>query len=143
MLFHEERYRFLSNFYPAPVRFEGLVYPTVENAYQASKIIPKHRNFFQQLTPGQAKREWKQYPLVDDWNNNKMKIMFKLLVQKFKNPVLRQKLIDIHEEIIEDNYWHDNFWGNCLCDKCQNKPGENVLGRLLTVIREMILLKLI
>jgi hypothetical protein len=34
--FHNE-YRFLSNFYPAEVSFEGLVFPTVEHAYVAAK----------------------------------------------------------------------------------------------------------
>lgn len=30
-------YEFLSNFYPAPVTLDGVVYPTVENAFQGSK----------------------------------------------------------------------------------------------------------
>lgn len=30
-------YEFLSNFYPAPVTLDGVVYPTVENAFQAAK----------------------------------------------------------------------------------------------------------
>ena len=33
--FHEE-YRFLSNFYPVKVEYDGVQYPTVEHAYQAA-----------------------------------------------------------------------------------------------------------
>ena len=33
------RYRFLSNFWPATVEFEGMTYPTVEHAYQSAKTL--------------------------------------------------------------------------------------------------------
>src|SRR3954468_6821071 len=32
-------YRFLSNFWPAGVEFEGITYPTAEHAYQAAKTL--------------------------------------------------------------------------------------------------------
>ena len=32
-------YRFLSNFWPAQVVFEGVTYPTSEHAYQAAKTL--------------------------------------------------------------------------------------------------------
>ena len=32
-------YRFLSNFWPCVVEYEGTEYPSVENAYQAAKTI--------------------------------------------------------------------------------------------------------
>lgn len=33
------KYRVLSNFYPSKIVYEGRVYPTVENAYQAAKTM--------------------------------------------------------------------------------------------------------
>ena len=36
--------------------------------------------------------------------------------------------------IIEGNYWHDNFYGQCTCEKCAGK-GKNKLGKLLMDIR--------
>ena len=30
-------FRFLSNFYPSPVKFRGILYPSVEHAYQSAK----------------------------------------------------------------------------------------------------------
>ena len=34
-----DEYFFLSNFYPVRISFEGIIYPSVENAYQAQKTI--------------------------------------------------------------------------------------------------------
>ena len=33
----KEKYRFLSNFYPCPITYEGFTYPNVEAAFQAQK----------------------------------------------------------------------------------------------------------
>lgn len=32
-------HRFLSNFYPSPIIYDGVAYPTVEHAYQAQKTL--------------------------------------------------------------------------------------------------------
>jgi hypothetical protein len=42
--------------------------------------------------------------------------------------------------LIEGNWWHDNFYGSCTCNKCVNK-GENNLGKILMKIREELLEK--
>ena len=44
-------YRFLSNFFPSPVEFEGLVFPTVEHAFQAAKALSP-------LEAGVSARDW-------------------------------------------------------------------------------------
>ena len=62
-------------------------------------------------------------------------------MQKFCNPkndYLGGKLdMTGLEEIVEGNYWHDNYWGNCTCDKCKNIEGQNKLGKILMKIRMM------
>src|SRR4051794_21773182 len=37
----EGQYRFLSNFFPAEVEFEGMTYPSVEHAYQSAKTTDR------------------------------------------------------------------------------------------------------
>lgn len=129
--FRGERW-FLSNFYPAPV----FGYPTVEHAFVASKTLdPAWRAKVKACaSPGQAKRLGRTIPLRPDWDLRKLEIMRALLVEKFRDPELRAKLLATTGALQELNTWHDNYWGTCTCDRCQNM-GQNHLGRLLTQIR--------
>ena len=71
-----------------------------------------------------------------DWEQIRPVIMEFLLRQKFDQLALKEKLIDTgDQELIEDNHWHDNYWGDCSCKKCENIPGKNNLGKLLMQIR--------
>lgn len=138
--FFGENYRFLSNFHPAEIWFEGQFYINSENAYQASKIESKYRHLFSSIKPSLSKKDWKNYPLIDktaeDWNNRKYDVMSVILFDKFyRNLDLRKKLLDTGDKYLEEtNHWHDNFYGNCICDKCGYK-GNNNLGKILMKIR--------
>lgn len=51
--------------------------------------------------------------------------------EKFKDEQLKEMLLSTgNADIIEGNYWHDNFWGQCSCEKCVGK-GKNNLGKIL------------
>ena len=131
------RYRAFSNFYPARVRFDGVVYPTVEHAFQAAKTLdPTWRQVMREAsTAGIAKRYGRQVPLRDDWEEVKCDIMLDLLRQKFASSILNATLRATGDQLlIEGNTWHDNFWGSCLCARCGNR-GENHLGKLLMQVR--------
>ncbi len=135
MLFKDE-YDFLSNFYPAVITVDNITYPTLENAYQAQKCIDCSKRIeFVNITPGQAKRLGRKVELRKDWEEVKDSIMYDLLLKKFSNAQLRERLRSVKEEIVESNYWHDNYWGSCVCNKCQNK-GSNKLGKMLMKIRD-------
>jgi predicted NAD-dependent protein-ADP-ribosyltransferase YbiA (DUF1768 family) len=60
-----------------------------------------------------------------------------LVRQKFSlYPTLREKLLATgEEELVEGNYWHDNFWGACSCRKCEGREKHNHLGRILMKVR--------
>ena len=128
------QYRFLSNFWPASINYEGIEYCTTESAYQASKTLDSTiRKHIAGLSPGQAKRYAKTILLRQDWEFVKVGIMEQLLRLKFAIPELRQQLRmtgDAHLE--ETNHWGDRFWG------VSSGVGENVLGQLLMKIREEI-----
>lgn len=133
----ERDYRFLSNFHPKVITYEDLVFPSVENAYQASKSEDiEIRKKFQKLTPGEAKHLGGEINLRSDWDNVKDKIMTELLNLKFSfKSDLLHILMDTHDSIlVEGNYWHDNYWGVCYCTKCPGK-GLNRLGSILMDIR--------
>jgi predicted NAD-dependent protein-ADP-ribosyltransferase YbiA (DUF1768 family) len=61
--------------------------------------------------------------------------MERILKKKFKNVNLRSKLISCDIDIIEHNYWHDNYYGDCTCKKCNSITGQNHLGKILMKIR--------
>ncbi len=126
-------YRFLSNFYPAKVKLDGLEYKTLENAYQAAKNFDmERRKMFLTLTAGQAKNEGQNTLLRPDWHQVKVLVMTNLVRDKFNNnPELRTKLLETGDaELIEGNTWGDTFWGVC------KGKGENHLGKILMKIRQ-------
>lgn len=130
----KDEYRFLSNFYPA-------LGSTVEHQYQAAKTLDKDwaRRILQSRTAGEAKRAGRNAPLRPDWDEVKIPVMRELLVRKFSNPELREKLVaTANFLLVEGNWWHDNFWGKCYCARCHTKVGENHLGKLLMEIRNDI-----
>lgn len=52
-------YGFLSNFYNCCIEYEGKVYSSVENAFQASKTLSgDEREIFTKCTPIEAKKTW-------------------------------------------------------------------------------------
>lgn len=133
-----DNFRFLSNFWPCEIQFDGYTYPSVEHAYQAAKTLdPGERKIIRACsTPGRAKRAGRKAHLRPDWDNVKLQIMSDLVTQKFTDPNLARKLrATSPKALIEGNNWHDNFWGICLCPKCKNIIGQNHLGTILMKTR--------
>lgn len=127
------RYNFLSNFYPVGIVFEGIRYPSVEHAYQAAKTLSEvdritisHARY-----AGQAKSIGRRVKLRENWDEIRLDVMLTLLREKFKSPKLATRLLlTKDEELVEENYWNDTFWGVC------KGVGENHLGKLLMQVRE-------
>lgn len=124
------QFRFLSNFWEAKVEFEGVIYPSVENAYQAAKVPANFRDKFYLATPGQCKRFGQNVPLPMGWEEKKLEVMEQLVRAKFKNPELKEKLLSTgHCELQEGNTWGDQFWG------ISRGKGQNNLGKILMKVR--------
>jgi ribA/ribD-fused uncharacterized protein len=131
-------YQFLSNFYPHPVEFDGLVYPTSEAAFQAQKCTdPADREKYTRCkNPVMAKRMGRREVLPPDWETACYAAMEAILRVKFSDPDLAARLIATGDAYLEEgNHWHDNRWGRCRCEACRDKVAENRLGRMLMEIR--------
>ena len=130
--FHDE-YRFLSNFFPVSVRYEGITFPTVEHAYQAAKTVDEAERwkFAELKSPGQAKRRGRKTAIRADWESVKVQVMSELVRQKFfRHEELAEMLLATEEaELVEGNTWGDRFWGVC------EGVGQNWLGRILMTVR--------
>ena len=128
----KDEYRWLSNFWPATVKFDGDTYSSVEHAYQAAKYPKEERHKFLVITAANAKRFGKMAILPSGWDENKEKLMLQLVREKFNNNAeLKQKLIDTGDAYLEEtNWWKDTFWGVC------NGDGQNVLGKILMKVRK-------
>jgi len=126
-------YDFLSNFHPSPIEVNGILYPTVEHAFQAAKTsIPEERQALADTTtPGSAKRLGRKVQLRPDWEEVKVGIMEELVRLKFTtHPDLREQLLATGDaELVEGNNWNDRFWGVC------RGQGRNELGKILTKVR--------
>lgn len=139
---------FLSNFYPCSIEYDGLLYPSVEHFYVPMKSnseqnidnITYSNIEFRKLiifkTASSAKRLGRKISIRNDWDNIKDNIMYFALKEKFKDKSLLEKLKITEEyELIEGNYWHDNYWGSCYCERCCFN-GKNKLGKMLMSIRD-------
>jgi len=138
-------YEFLTNFYNQDSYFvyNNLRWDSAEAAFQAMKYDGNNKQkihkIFSKLTPSEAKQLGKAIQLRSDWDSVKVSIMEEILKEKFSIPDLKQLLISTNgKDLVEGNTWHDNFWGNCTCDKCKNIEGQNILGKLLKRIRKRV-----
>jgi ribA/ribD-fused uncharacterized protein len=127
--------KFLSNFYSVEVELDGVIYMSVEHAYQAAKTLdteerkPFHKHPLP--TAGESKKLGRKLTIRPDWESVKLQVMKDLLVQKFAIPELKEMLAETKgKTLVEGNYWNDFYWGVC------KGKGENHLGKLLMEIRD-------
>jgi ribA/ribD-fused uncharacterized protein len=133
-----------SNFLPYKKSFQhcGIVVKTPEHFYQQAKT----ENTFQKIdilnaeTPGRAKRLGAKCKLRPEWEEVKYGVMYKAQELKvFSEPDYRELVKNATPyEFIEWNYWHDNEWGSCVCEKCTDKPKKNLLQKVLLELQHVI-----
>ena len=126
---------YLSNFYNAPITWEGITYKNNESAFQSAKLLDVNKRLlFANLNASDAKRKGRRVQLRPDWEKVKTKIMYDICYAKFtQNQYLKDKLLSTgNEYLIEGNDWNDTFWGVC------NGRGYNNLGKILMQVRNNI-----
>ena len=135
--YFDGKYRFLSNFWLAPVTYEGITYPSTEHAYQAAKSMGRDiREAFSEInSPSEVKKLGQVITIRPDWEDIKINVMRDIVTAKFEqNEDLMRLLMDTKgQELIEGNTWGDRFWGECPIGN-----GRNELGKILMGIRDDI-----
>ncbi|WP_431881705.1 NADAR family protein [Micromonospora chalcea] len=137
----KDRWAFLSNFHPAPLRWEGIHYPTSEHAFNAGKTLDRGRRLWiaGASSPWVAKQRGRQVPLRPGWDVEvRYQVMAEVLKAKFTaHPGRVDALLSTgNADLIEGNKWCDTHWGRCFCARDGHLGvGENHLGRLLMELR--------
>ena len=132
----KKEFSFLSNFFiHKEISYDGLRSDNVEALFQAMKAFSRFDAI--QIagcsSPSEAKRLGRQIKMKPNWDSIKVGIMKEILIEKFRIPKLRQKLLDTGSEYLQEgNWWGDTFWGVC------KGVGDNNLGKLLMEIRQEI-----
>jgi ribA/ribD-fused uncharacterized protein len=130
-----------SNFLPfdTPMDYQGMRFKNVETFYQAMKTLDVEiRKKISLSTAAESKKIGRSIIIRNDWEDIKQKVMLFALNYKFTlDTTWGKKLVETQEDIIEWNYWHDNYWGECTCSNCKytNVIPKNVLGKMLVDIR--------
>lgn len=107
-------YSFLSNFFPCKIKYEGIIYPTSEHAFQASKThnMDERKKIAMVSGPGRAKRMGRKVNLRSDWGAVRLGIMEAILRVKFADPDLLSRLLQTgSEELVEGNNWGRHVLG--------------------------------
>ena len=128
-----------------PFEYNGLVYPTVEHAFQAQKVTGTKQEEYQQLftdpnsEPSDAKKmggktyfKEHNFKLRNDWDSNKLRLMEDITKEYYiNNPDMLQKLKDTgNKQLIHSGFRIDSYWG------MQKDGGQNHHGKILMKIRE-------
>jgi len=134
----EDEYGWMSNFWRQSEFVNGIWYKTNEHYYQSqrtinpsvAKCIANAPHAWYAMILGRNLRE---KDMVKDWDSVKVGIMLTGLRAKFKNKILRDKLLNTGDAIIHENSHTDEFWG------CGSEgKGKSMLGKLLMKVREEI-----
>lgn len=131
----------LDNYSAFKIEYDGWVYGTVEEAYQASAFKGVADDVVELIRNAKSPYEAKQISLANkarkrpDWEQEKVVVMEKLLREKVKqHPYVKEMLIKTKDyQVVEDSP-KDSYWGWGL-----NRDGANNMGKLWMKIREEIL----
>jgi ribA/ribD-fused uncharacterized protein len=125
------KYRWLSNFPDCPIEWDGIVYPSPENAYQAAKTNdPAERKWFLDIKSSEAKKLGLKVTMRPDWESIKLQVMEEIQRRKYAQEPFRTKLLETGDAYIEEtNHWGDTYWGVC------GGVGANWLGQLIMKVR--------
>lgn len=122
------------------IEHKNIVYPSVENFYQAMKTEDiAERIAIAKLSPWDAKLKGSTIEVSQKFIDNRERILTYGLNKKFENPRYANLLWRSgRSEIIYWNLWHDNYLGYCYCNSCKEEEKLNILGTIIMDIREKL-----
>lgn len=135
--FYPREFFVFDNFSSFRVLVDGVLYCTVEHAYQAYKFLKSAPEIAKQITECYSAHEAQKIAYANrdkqdkNWNEIRLDVMEKLLRLKLEqNPYVKKKLLQTGDCIICEDSPKDNFWGIGI-----DRQGRNELGKLWMKLR--------
>lgn len=139
--FYPREFFCFDNFSAFKVKYEGVLFSTVEHAYQAYKFKDTAPDVFNEIVESYSSDEAKRIAdrnkdkICSNWNEIKVDLMERLLRAKIsQNPYVKEKLIQSKNYIICEDSDKDSFWGIGA-----KRDGQNQLGKLWMKLRSELL----
>lgn len=141
--FYPREFYCLDNFSSFKVEYDGYLYSSCEEAYQALGFIESAPEIAEKIKNSHSAHEAQKIAYEnklnrrEDWDQIKLDVMEDLLRAKIEqNPYVEKKLLETKDyQIVEDSP-KDDFWG-----WGPNRDGQNNLGKLWMKIRKELVLK--
>ena len=141
--FYPREFYCLDNFSSFKVEYDGYLYSSNEEAYQALGFIESAPEIADKIKNSHSAHEAQKIAYENrdkrraDWDKVELSIMENLLRAKIKqNPYVLKKLLETKNYTIVEDSPKDNFWG-----WGEDRKGENNLGKLWMKLREEYKLK--
>lgn len=136
--FYPREFYPLDNFSSFKVEWNGYLYSSLEEAYQAASFMGSNEELVEKVKKSHSADEAQRIAYANrdkqrvDWNDIKVGIMEELLRLKIEqNPYVLKKLLQTKDYLIVEDSPKDSFWG-----WGENRNGENQLGKLWMKLRE-------
>lgn len=138
--FYTREFYCLDNFSAFKIMYEGVLFSTVEHAYQAYKFKDTAPEIFDEIVQAYSAVETKKIAdrnkdkIASNWDEIKVDLMEKFLRAKLtQNPSIKEKLLQSKDCVICEDSDKDSFWGIG-----PNRDGQNQLGKLWMKLRAEI-----
>lgn len=134
-------YQGLDNFYKKDMFYQGRVWSSAENAYQAQKSADLNtKELFIKYEPEYARLYGNLIDARFDWHRVDDMYLDEILSAKFEDSELRDLLLSTgdSELVYDTTETHDNDLGHCRCAECISRIGQNRLGKALMKLREQL-----
>ena len=136
--FYPREFYPFDNFSSFKVEWNGYLYASVEEAYQAASFMGSDEELVEKIKKSHSADEAQRIAYAnrdkrrEDWDDFKVSIMEELLRLKIEqNPYVKKKLLQTGDYMIVEDSPKDDFWG-----WGPNRNGQNNLGKLWMKLRE-------
>ena len=135
--FYPREFYPLDNFSSFKVEFEGYLYSSAEEAFQANIFIKDYPEIAEEIKKSHSAHEaqkirFKYEDMISLSKKEILELMENILRRKIEqNPYVLKKLLETKDYMIVEDSPKDDYWGWGI-----NRTGENNLGKIWMKLRE-------